>query len=196
MTKCKKRSTIRLEIKSVWSEQFCGALKAKRLGSVAKFDFSRKIEFLVAIDSMTYRIPHSSKTNFATEPSSVSRIGVCRVTPRLKVLPTLLKVSSTRRAAPVAVQKTASGGEQKQTDNQTTRTTPPRKPAPILGGKPSLSAPFARHPQGRLLKSNRAALGLPFVATLPRRHNSTATAAACRTGAVRQSNRYAGCAGL
>ena len=37
-------------------------------GSVAKFGFSRKIEFLVAIDSMTYRIPHSSKTNFATEP--------------------------------------------------------------------------------------------------------------------------------
>ena len=33
-------------------------------GSVAKFDFSRKIEFLVSIDSMTYRIPHSSKTNF------------------------------------------------------------------------------------------------------------------------------------
>ena len=40
-------------------------------GSVAKFDFSRKIEFLVAIDSMTYRIPHSSKTNFATEPKIV-----------------------------------------------------------------------------------------------------------------------------
>ena len=38
------------------------------LGSVAKFDFSRKIEFLVSIDSMTYRIPNSSKTNFATEP--------------------------------------------------------------------------------------------------------------------------------
>ena len=42
-------------------------------GSVAKFDFSRKIEFLVSIDSMTYRIPHSSKTNFATEPYSVAR---------------------------------------------------------------------------------------------------------------------------
>ena len=40
-------------------------------GSAAKFDFSRKIEFLVAIDSMTYRIPHSSKTNFATEPLRV-----------------------------------------------------------------------------------------------------------------------------
>ena len=62
------------------------------------------------------------------------------------MLPTLLKVPSTRRAAPVAVQKTASGREQKQTDNQTTRTTPPRKPAPMLGGKPSLSAPFVRHP--------------------------------------------------
>ena len=33
--------------------------------------FSRKIEFLGAIDSMTYRIPHSSKTNFATEPMMV-----------------------------------------------------------------------------------------------------------------------------
>ena len=40
-------------------------------GSVAKFGFSRKIEFLVAIDSMTYRIPHSSKTNFATEPKKM-----------------------------------------------------------------------------------------------------------------------------
>ena len=37
-------------------------------GSVAKFGFSRKIEFLGAINSMNYRIPHSSKTNFATEP--------------------------------------------------------------------------------------------------------------------------------
>ena len=37
-------------------------------GSVAKFCFWRKIEFLGAINSMTYRIPHTSKTNFATEP--------------------------------------------------------------------------------------------------------------------------------
>ena len=43
-------------------------------GSVAKFDFSRKTEFLIAIDSMTYRIPHSSKTNFATEPSGMGSI--------------------------------------------------------------------------------------------------------------------------
>ena len=48
-------------------------------GSVAKFGFSRKIEFLGAINSMTYRIPHSSKTNFATEPRIVA--GLARETP-------------------------------------------------------------------------------------------------------------------
>ena len=37
-------------------------------GSVAKFGFSSKIEKLGTINSMTYRIPNSSKTNFATEP--------------------------------------------------------------------------------------------------------------------------------
>ena len=40
-------------------------------GSVAKFGFSSKIEKLGTVNSMTYRIPNSSKTNFATEPGKV-----------------------------------------------------------------------------------------------------------------------------
>ena len=38
-------------------------------GSVAKFGFSSKIEKLGTINSMTYGILNSSKTNFATEPN-------------------------------------------------------------------------------------------------------------------------------
>ena len=39
-----------------------------KYGSVAKFGFSSKIEKLGTINSMSYRIPNSLKTNFATEP--------------------------------------------------------------------------------------------------------------------------------
>ena len=55
-----------------------GTFHETRGGSVAKFDFSHKIEFLVAIDSMTYRIPQSSKTNFATEPQGVPLAALLR----------------------------------------------------------------------------------------------------------------------
>ena len=41
----------------------------RQAGSVAKFGFSSKIEKLGTINSMTYRIQNSSKTNFATEPN-------------------------------------------------------------------------------------------------------------------------------
>ena len=46
-------------------------------GSVAKFGFSSKIEKLGTINSMTYRIPNSSKTNFATEPIPKPAVPEC-----------------------------------------------------------------------------------------------------------------------
>ena len=51
--------------------QLDGFVTGTIYGYVAKFGFSRKIEFLGAINSMAYRIPHSSKTNFATEPGAL-----------------------------------------------------------------------------------------------------------------------------
>src|SRR5215510_12332952 len=43
---------------------------ANRLGSVAKFDFWGKIQKLGIRNSMTYRLPKSRKSNFATEPTA------------------------------------------------------------------------------------------------------------------------------
>ena len=41
------------------------------VGSVAKFDFWGKIQKLGIRNSMTYRLPKSRKSNFATEPGTV-----------------------------------------------------------------------------------------------------------------------------
>ena len=41
-------------------------------GSVAKFDFWGKIQKLGIRNSMTYRLPKSRKSDFATEPHGVS----------------------------------------------------------------------------------------------------------------------------
>jgi len=40
-------------------------------GSVAKFDFWGKIQKLGIRNSMTYRLPKSRKSNFATEPEKL-----------------------------------------------------------------------------------------------------------------------------
>ena len=41
---------------------------SRRCGSVAKFDFWGKIQKSCVKNSMTYRLPNSRKSNFATEP--------------------------------------------------------------------------------------------------------------------------------
>src|SRR5882724_5759992 len=42
--------------------------RGRRSGSVAKFDFWGKIQKSSVGNSMTYRLPNSRKSNFATEP--------------------------------------------------------------------------------------------------------------------------------
>jgi hypothetical protein len=47
----------------------------RNYGSVAKFDFCGEIEKLSPINSMSYVVTNSSKTNFATEPGVSVRTG-------------------------------------------------------------------------------------------------------------------------
>jgi hypothetical protein len=47
------------------------------MGSVAKFDFCGEIEKLSPINSMSYMVTNSSKTNFATEQKSTLWPEIC-----------------------------------------------------------------------------------------------------------------------
>src|SRR5882724_4995630 len=47
--------------------------RGRRSGSVAKFDFWGKIQKSSVGNSMTYRLPNSRKSNFATEPNILRR---------------------------------------------------------------------------------------------------------------------------
>jgi hypothetical protein len=49
---------------------FSRRLSGTPIGSVAKFDFWGKIQKLSIRNSMTYRLPKSRKSNFATEPAN------------------------------------------------------------------------------------------------------------------------------
>src|SRR5262249_10111200 len=50
-------------------------VRGRQEGSVAKFDFWGEIQKLGIRNSMTYRLPKSRKSNFATEPSRLPTLG-------------------------------------------------------------------------------------------------------------------------